>query len=217
LESAKSSLQVENTFLKSSIEQMKQQMAEIASLLKKQNGVEEQPEDPENESLATTRARRYKNKQNIQASTSDVSKTNNLDTASQETGGILGRLFGRAPTQNSEIDSEDFCETSSQRSLLQSMGSVNDFGVTQNYWITKIELELLSSPLDQFTSKGTADDAMVDYVRLQRCLNQFNQPINCAMTYDQFLKNSFVAAFDLTTNLQPGLAYAINTVRTGNA
>jgi len=56
---------------------------------------------------------------------------------------------------------------------------------------------------------------MVDYVRLQRCLNQFNQFLSCGLTYDQFLKSAFIAAFDLTTNLQPSLAYAINTVCTG--
>jgi len=40
--------------------------------------------------------------------------------------------------------------------------------------------------------------------------------VSNGVTYDQFLKSSFIAAFDLTTNNQPGLAWAINTVRTGN-
>ena len=90
-----------------------------------------------------------------------------------------------------------------------------EVGATQDYWITNIELELMSSPLDQLTSKGTEEDAMPDYVRLQKCLNQFNQVISSGISYDQFLKSAFIAGFDLTTNQQPGLAYAINTVRTG--
>jgi len=137
-------------------------MAEIADLLKtKQKEPEVANNDSDEESLQTKRAKRYKNKQNMQASkqnthqsTSSLNTQNNLEVVSQDSG-ILGRIFGRKRQNVTNIETEEMCETSSQfsqQSLNHSNASVineDELTVTQKYWITKIELELLSSPLDQ--------------------------------------------------------------------
>ncbi len=82
-------------------------------------------------------------------------------------------------------------------------------------WITKCELELNGSPIDQLYSKCSESDAMQDFVRLQKTLNQFCTQITNGITYEQFLANTYVVAYDLTTSQQAGLAYNINTIRTG--
>jgi hypothetical protein len=83
-------------------------------------------------------------------------------------------------------------------------------------WVTKCELELNGSPIDQLYSKGTASDAMQDFVRLQKTLNQYCTQITNGITYEQFLTNSYIVGYDLTTSQQAGLAYNINSIRTGD-
>jgi len=163
VDSERSTLQIENTYLKSSIEDLKSQMSEIANLLRQQQTGDQVPAtivDSDEESLQTKRARRYKNKTSMQktskdASTVSLNEPNNLDVQSQQPS-ILGRLFGRkettetAPsTQESEVIDNDFSDMASNKSIPCSTRDFNDLKVTQKYWITKVELELLSSPLDQ--------------------------------------------------------------------
>jgi len=166
VDSERSTLQIENTYLKSSIEDLKSQMSEIANLLRQQqtsggaqndDKVQETIVDSDEESLQSKRARRCKNKTTAKdASTVSLNEPNNLDVQSQHQTSILGRLFGRketaetAPsiTRESEITENDFSDLASNRSLPCSR-DFNDLKVTQKYWITKVELELLSSPLDQ--------------------------------------------------------------------
>lgn len=208
-------LQAENNYLKSSLDELKSQMSVLVSYVQNQQSVPnnqtQEEVDSENESLKSKRASRYKNKKKMQKD-----KNTNVDKPS--TSSFLGRIYNSFQT-----------DVQSEHGGMSDIQSISDIepqasevvsglrGTITNYWITKIELELMSSPLDQFSSRGTEDEAMNDYVRLQRCVNQYNQVISCGLSYDHFLKGAFIAAFDLTTNQQPGLTYAINTVRTGKS
>ena len=240
------SLQFENTYLKSSLDEMKGQLADLINALRHQNqprsDEDEEDLESEDESLASKRAKKTKtSKRNLQkkppkkvekkllrsSEQKNNEQKNNEKNNRQEpvAGGssIMGRIINSINPFAEEIDLDEGLSDrqsisgqsnpGSIRSAAQISATLEDTSV--NYWVTNVELELMSSPLDQMSSKGTEEDAMVDYVRLQRCLNQFNQVISSGISYDHFLSSAFIAAFDLTTNQQPGLAYAINTVRTG--
>jgi len=243
------SLQYENTYLKSSLDEMKGQLADLINALKQQNQPRSDDDDDEkeedgdleseDESLASKRAKKSKqSKSNLQKKPpKKVEKKllrsreqkNNEKNKKQEnvasgSSGIMGRIINSLNPFTEEIDLDEAMNDRNSITGQSIPGSILsapqrsvtlDAATSVNYWVTNVELELMSSPLDQMTSKGTEEDAMVDYVRLQRCLNQFNQVISSGISYDQFLSSAFIAAFDLTTNQQPGLAYAINTVRTG--
>ena len=200
---------------------------------------EEYEEDSEEESLSAKRTRHSKNDGNLKKNSPSKVEKKNLrirspknreknvapkDNEKRENvagpSGLVGRLMNAVNPFAEEIQLDDvMSDRQSNIGSIMSEPSPRseriEVGATQDYWITNIELELMSSPLDQLSSKGTEEDAMPDYVRLQKCLNQFNQVISSGISYDQFLKSAFIAGFDLTTNQQPGLAYAINTVRTG--
>ena len=57
---------------------------------------------------------------------------------------------------------------------------------------------------------------MADFVRLSKTISQFQSTHSCGMTYQEFLFSQFICAFDLTTSQEPGLAFSVSTVRTGN-
>jgi len=162
IESARSALHVENAYLKSSIEDIKSQMSVLVDYIQKQknetneDALEVTTSDSDEESLKSKKAR--KNKKNVQLSASATkqvttrARTNNMtqekSTTSQPSG-FLDRIFGATKSNSnygSEASVEDLNDVLSQKSLPQSC---NDFSVEQKYWITKIELELMSSPLDQ--------------------------------------------------------------------
>ena len=234
LHSLQNNLQFENTYLKSTLDTMQGQMAQLIEhfITNPRKGSEEDDEnddeESEEESLASKRSKRYKNKTNMQKKTPSKvekkllrnnAKNNEKNQPVPGPSGLLGRIMNTLNPMTEEIQLDDVM--SDRHSIAGSVLSAAPQNplqakVTQTYWVTNIELEMMSSPLDQLTSKGNEDEAMADYVRLQRSLNQFNQVISCGISYDHFLKSAFIAAYDLTTNQQPGLAYAINTVRTGN-
>lgn len=214
LGSIQNSLQSENTYLKSSLDELKSQMSVLVNFIQNQqtplnNQRSESNDDSENESLKAKRQKRSKR--------GKQKKKNNVEE-SQPSTSLLGRIY------NSFQSNDNISLNEGGMSDIQSVSDFNPSaaeeqfglqGIKTNYYITNIELELMSTPLDQFNSRGTEDDSMVDFVRLQKCINQFNQVLSCGISYDHFLKGAFIAAFDLTTNSQPNLTYAINTVRTG--
>jgi len=231
LDSIQNSLQSENNLLKSSLDDLKSQMSLLVNIMQSQNGrlnnVNNEPDnDTDSETDKSKKRRKGKNVKNKKLS----KKTNSSNTEPQQpqqgSSSLLGRLYSSFQGEPSNLLSEpegmsdvysDFevLEEPRAEDISSGLPRGGGDGTTTNYWITNIELELMSSPLDQFNSRSTEDEAMSDYVRLQKSLNQFNQVLSCGLTYDHFLKGAFIAAFDLTTNQQPGLAYAVNTVRTG--
>ena len=77
-------------------------------------------------------------------------------------------------------------------------------------------LYFLSVPIDQLESDGTEFDAMNDYFRLFVTNGQMNGLFSCGLTYEDFLGGAYFQCFDLTTSQEPGLRYAIPSVRVGN-
>ncbi len=213
LDNVQNSLQSENNFLKSSINDIKSQMSILVNLIQSQNSRQNNDTECDSDKETEKNLKRRKGKQK-QTNT----KKSNID-AQPSTSSLLGRLYNSFQNEPSEHDAmSDVCSEQDieprPSDVCSGLGSERLQGTT-NYYITNVELELMSSPLDQFNSRGTEDEAMSDYVRLQKSINQYNQVISCGLSYDHFLKGAFIAAFDLTTNQQPGLAYAVNTVRTG--
>lgn len=213
LDSVQNSLQSENNLLKSSLNDLKTQMSILVNLIQSQNGRQnnETECDSDNETDKNLKRRKGKQKQKL-------AKKSNIDPQ-PSTSSLLGRLYNSFQNEPSEPDgmSDVYSDNDNEpraSDVCSGLGQESLQGTT-NYYITNVELELMSSPLDQFNSRGTEDEAMSDYVRLQRSINQYNQVISCGISYDHFLRGAFIAAFDLTTNQQPGLAYAVNTVRTG--
>lgn len=214
LDTVQNSLQSENNFLKSSLKDIKSQMSIIVNLIQSQHNRQNNDTDNDSdkeESDKNLKRRKGKQKQKL-------AKKSNLNVQ-PSTSSLLGRLYNSFQTEPSEQDGmSDVCsEQDNEPRPSDVCSGLNQESLqgTTNYYITNIELELMSSPLDQFNSRGTEDEAMSDYVRLQKSINQYNQVISCGISYDHFLRGAFIAAFDLTTNQQPGLAYAVNTVRTG--
>ena len=72
-----------------------------------------------------------------------------------------------------------------------------------------------SVPIDQLESAGTEHDAMNDYFRLFTTNSQMNSLFSSGITYEDFLGGAYFQAFDLTTSQEPGLHYAIPSVRVG--
>jgi len=216
LDSLQNTLQSENNLLKTSLDDLKSQMSLLVNIIQSQNGRLNNELDNDSDSEPEKNNKRRKGKQSKQ------NKLNKKRPNEPQPGSssLLGRLYNTFQGEPSEADgmSDVFSEIEEPRAsdvcsgLDRPRQRLNE---TTNYWITNLELELMGSSLDQFNSRGTEDEAMPDYVRLQKSLNQFNQVLSCGLTYDHFLKGAFIAAFDLTTNQQPGLAYAVNTVRTG--
>lgn len=170
----------------------------------------------ENESIAVTRAKRYKNKTNIMntLSTAQEAPNNLTETTQQGSSNFFNRIYNSFHTnEEDERESGDPSEPDESASDAPSEPILT--ATEKDYWIEAIELEILNSPLDAFESKGTKDEAVNDFLRLQKSINQFNQVISCGVTYKDFLNTCFIAAYDLTTNQQPNLPYNINTVRTG--
>jgi hypothetical protein len=71
----------------------------------------------------------------------------------------------------------------------------------------------LSQPIDQLESSGTEHDAMNDYFRLFLSNGQMNSLYSSGLSYEDFLAGSYFQCFDLTTSQEPGLRYAIPSVR----
>ena len=181
-------------------------------------------EDDENVSLASKRPR--KNARQKAKSSQPVETTPTTDSVvERET--FLSRMWTRTsaagPSQPStsqgcfQPDRPSSPAPSSASSFdVLSMPRDGPLTVTKSYWITKMELELNSSPLDKLESRGTADEAMADYVRLSKAISQWQSPFGCYLSYQEFMNNCYVCAFDLTTSQAPGTAYVIPSVRTGN-
>lgn len=229
LDSTQNTLQSENNLLKSSLDDLKSQMSLLVNFIQRQERQENRlnNETVENDSdPAATEIENSKRKNTRQSKRSKLAKKSNLEPQ-PGTSSLLGRLynsFQAPPSENDNLEgmSDIFSENENEPRASDICSDINPNrfrgpGDSTHYWITNIELELMSSPLDQFNSRGTQDEAMADYVRLQKSINQYNQVISCGLAYEHFLKGAFIAAFDLTTNQQPGLAYAVNTVRTGNS
>jgi hypothetical protein len=217
LDTLQNSLQSENNLLKTSLDDLKNQMSMLVNIIQSQNGRLNNEPDFDSDTEPDKNNKRRKGKHLKQ---SKVAKKSNVEP--QASSSLLGRLYNtfQGDGEPSEHDgmSDVFSDNDEPRASDICSGLNTETrvrGTTTNYYITNIELELMSSTLDQFNSRGTEDEAMADYVRLQKSLNQFNQVLSCGLTYEHFLKGAFIAAFDLTTNQQPGLAYAVNTVRTG--
>lgn len=223
LDSTQNTLQSENNLLKSSLDDLKSQMSVLVHFIQKQEN------RLNNESLeidSDTEVDKSKRKRGKQSKRSKLAKKTNLEPQAGSSTSLLGRIYNSFQTEPSEIEIGEGMSDVYSDNDLEPRGSeigseangdrLTGPGDTTKYWVTNLELELMSSPLDQFNSRGTEDEAMSDYVRLQKSINQYNQVLSCGLSYDHFLKGGFIAAFDLTTNQQPGLAYAINTVRTGN-
>jgi hypothetical protein len=225
LDSFQNTLQFENNLLKSSLDDLKSQMSTLVSLIQSQQNRPNNEEEFESDIEQNKTKKRRKGKQLRQ---NKLAKKSNVEP-SQASSSLLGRLYntfqgdasdnegneGMSDVQSNDNDLDFEPRASDVCSDFDRNNRNNLRGTTLNYWITNIELELMSSPLDQFNSRGTEDEAMSDYVRFQKTLNQYNQVISSGISYDHFLKGAFIAAFDLTTNQQPGLTYAVNTVRTG--
>ena len=86
------------------------------------------------------------------------------------------------------------------------------------YFCFKIILNCLffiffSQPIDQLESSGTEHDAMNDYFRLFLSNGQMNSLYSSGLSYEDFLAGSYFQCFDLTTSQEPGLRYAIPSVR----
>lgn len=222
LDTTQNTLQSENNLLKSSLDDLKSQMSVLVNFIQKQEN-RLNNESPEIDS--DTEVEKSKRKRGKQTKRSKLAKKTNLEPQAGSTS-LLGRIYNSFQTEPSEIDiGEGMSDVYSENDV---DGRGSDIGSEANpdrlrgpgdstkYWVTNIELELMSSPLDQFNSRGTEDEAMPDYLRLQKSINQYNQVLSCGISYEHFLRGAFIAAFDLTTNQQPGLAYAVNTVRTGN-
>jgi hypothetical protein len=221
LDSTQNTLQSENNLLKSSLDDLKSQMSVLVNFIQRQDN------HLNNESIevdSDTEIDKSKRKKGKQTKRSKLAKKTNVEPQAGSSS-LLGRIYNSFQGQPSEIDlgeaamSDIYSENDRASEIGSDGGRLSGpggDGTSTNYWITNIELELMSSPLDQFNSRGSEDEAMSDYVRLQKSINQYNQVLSCGISYDHFLKGGFIAAFDLTTNQQPGLAYAINTVRTGN-
>jgi hypothetical protein len=192
-------------------------MSALVSLIQSQNGRQNNEAEFDSDTEQDKNTKRRKGKQK-----NKLAKKSNIEPQASSSS-LLGRLYNTFQGEPSEHDggmSDVFSDHENEpraSDVCSGLGQDNVANVrgTTNYWITNIELELMSSTLDQFNSRGTEDEPMADYVRLQKSLNQFNQVLSCGLSYDHFLKGAFIAAFDLTTNQQPGLAYAVNTVRTG--
>jgi hypothetical protein len=189
-------------------------MSVLVSFIQSQNSRQNNETEVDSDTEPDKNTKRRKGKQK-----NKLAKKSNLEPQASSSS-LFGRLYNTFQGEPSEHDggmSDVFSDNENEpraSDVCSGVGQDNVRGTT-NYWITNIELELMSSTLDQFNSRGTEDEAMADYVRLQKTLNQFNQVLSCGLSYEHFLKGAFIAAFDLTTNQQPGLAYAVNTVRTG--
>ena len=70
-------------------------------------------------------------------------------------------------------------------------------------------------PIDQLESAGSEFDAMNDYFRLFLTNGQMNGLFSSGISYEDFLGGSYFQCFDLTTSQEPGLRYAIPSVRVG--
>lgn len=215
LDNAQMALQSENNYLKSSLDDLKSQMSTLVTMLQSQqnslpNNQRNQESDSENESLTAKRNSRRKGKKLLKKQ-----KTTNSDRQSTS---FLGRIYNTFQNTdgNSDPDGMSDLQSVNEMEARPSDLGLGLRGTTTDYWIESLELELMSAPLDQLRSRSSQDEAMADYIRLQRTLNQFNQVFSSAISYEHFLRGAYIGAFDLTSNAQPGLAYAINTVRTGN-
>jgi hypothetical protein len=174
-------------------------------------------EDDENTSLASKRPRKNARQK---AKTSQPRATPSTEAVA-EGDSFLSRMWTRTaagPSQPStsqqERPSSPTLSSASSFEIL-SMPTDGALSVTKSYWVTKLELELNSSPLDQLESRGTADEAMADYLRLSKAISQWQSPFGCSLSYQDFLNNCYICAFDLTTSQAPGTAYVIPSVRTG--
>ena len=77
----------------------------------------------------------------------------------------------------------------------------------------KLILFYFSIPLDQLESSSTEYDAMNDYLRLFLTSGQLESNYSCGITYEDFLGGAYFQCFDLTTSQEPGLRYAVPSVR----
>ena len=67
--------------------------------------------------------------------------------------------------------------------------------------------------MDQLESSGTEYDAMNDYLRMFLTNGQLNTLYSSGVFYEDFLGGSYFQCFDLTTSQEPGLRYAVPSVR----
>lgn len=212
MDTVQNTLQMENNLLKSNLDDLKSKLSMVVDYIQKKEGRLNNEAECDSDSDPDKNSKRRKTKNRKEK----LAKKSNIEP--QASTSLLGRIYNTFQNDPSEPDGmsdvmSDHDNEPRASDICSSFERVR--ADTTHYWITNIELELMSSPLDQFNSRGTQDEAMSDYVRLQKSLNQFNQVLANGISYEHFLGGAFIAAFDLTTNQQPGLAYAVNTVRTG--
>jgi hypothetical protein len=87
---------------------------------------------------------------------------------------------------------------------------------TTTFWITKVQLDLNSTPVDQFESVQTEDQAIQDYLRLYNTNKQANSLFTCGLSYEEYLKGYFIAGFDLSTASDSSNPYGVPTVKSGH-
>jgi hypothetical protein len=218
LDTVQNTVQMENNLLKSNLDDLKNKLSMVVDYIQKKEGRSnnEVESNSDSETDKSSKRRKTKNQKNKLAK-----KSNNINSQPGSSS-LLGRIYNTFQGDPSEADGmsdvmSDHDNEPRASDVCSGLENERLRGDTTHYWITNIELELMSSTLDQFNSRGTEDEAMSDYVRFQKSLNQFNQVLSNGISYEHFLGGAFIAAFDLTTNQQPGLAYAVNTVRTGTS
>jgi hypothetical protein len=86
---------------------------------------------------------------------------------------------------------------------------------TKSVYVTKCALQLNNTPLDQFESKQSVDQAMNDYNQLYLTCGLANSLQSCSITYQQFLNGFFISAWDLSTSGFVGNSYALPNIKTG--
>jgi hypothetical protein len=98
---------------------------------------------------------------------------------------------------------------------VSNLSSVN-LETTTQFWVTKIQLDLNSSPVDQFESVQTEDQAIQDFLRLFNTNKQANSLYTCGLNYEEFLKGFFIAGYDLSCANDSSNPYGVPTVRSGH-
>lgn len=154
-DNTQNALQSENNYLKSSLDDLKSQMSTLVTMLQNQQQSAlnnqanlEADSESENESLQAKRISRRKNKKNLKKQ-----KTSNVDKPSTS---ILGRIYNTFQSTENVIDHDTMSDIQSVSSGIEPRVSdvCSGFqGPSTNYWIESLELELMSSPLDQLASR----------------------------------------------------------------
>lgn len=119
------------------------------------------------------------------------------------------------PVSRSDVaDDDSFSHVSEDSFPSATLPRLNTTSTT--FWITKVQLDLNSTPVDQFESVQTEDQAIQDYLRLYNTNKQANSLFTCGISYEEFLRGFFISGFDLSTASDSSNPYGVPTVKSGH-